>query len=184
MVRLFRTHLSATCFKHQINSYVLLNIGVWVLTVSTMPLPSGPSLTNCEVRSSMVTDIKKNHDKILCLKGEMHKMGMSRKAKGMKVGDDDTVEVHCCIVLLIRKELSEQITAEIHSVVQLNVFLLWSALRIPFLLSEMMNSMKRQCTGGSSTSERKAYLSQAQYCVKSCPAAQDVWVKSQVSFEE
>ena len=30
----------------------------------------------------------------------------------------NTVEVHCCIVSLIRKELLEEITAEIHSVVQ------------------------------------------------------------------
>ena len=89
-----------------------------------MPLPSGLSLTNCAVSNGTISDIKRNHDKIHCFKEEMHKIGTSKKAKGMKVRDDDTVEVHCCVVSLIRKELLEQITAEIHSVEQLNVFLL------------------------------------------------------------
>ena len=35
-----------------------------------------------------MSDIKKNRDKILCFNQEMRDMGMSKKAKAMKVGDD------------------------------------------------------------------------------------------------
>ena len=41
------------------------------------------------VRKSTVLDIKKNHNYILCFIQEMHDMGMSKKAKVMKVGDDE-----------------------------------------------------------------------------------------------
>ena len=78
------------------------------------------------VGKSMVSDIKKNRDKILCFNQEMCDMGMSKKVK-------------------VRR-------------------------------SEMTNSTTRPCTCGSSKSEWRAYPSQARYCVKSCPAAQeDVW---------
>ena len=50
--------------------------------------------------------------------------------------------------------------------------------------SDMMNSMRRPCTCGSSKSEWRAYLSQARYCVKkqsSC--TRRCMMKSQVSLE-
>ena len=73
-----------------------------------------------------VSDIKKSRDKILRFKQEMCNMGMSKKAKVMKVGDDEQHD--------------------------------------------------KPCTCGSSESEWRAYLSQVQYYVKCCPAAQkDVW---------
>ena len=40
------------------------------------------------VAKSTITDIKKNSDKILRFKQEMCYMGMSKKAKVMKLGDD------------------------------------------------------------------------------------------------
>ena len=41
------------------------------------------------VGDSTVSDIKKNHYKILCFAQEMRDMGMSKTAKVMKVGDDE-----------------------------------------------------------------------------------------------
>lgn len=41
------------------------------------------------VGKSMDSYIKKNRDKILCFKQEMCDMGMSKKVKVMKVGDDE-----------------------------------------------------------------------------------------------
>lgn len=41
------------------------------------------------VGKSTVSDIKKNRDKILCFQQEIRNMGMSKKPKVMKVGDDE-----------------------------------------------------------------------------------------------
>ena len=41
------------------------------------------------VGKSTVSDIKKNRDKILRFQQEMRDMGMSKKVKVMKVGDDE-----------------------------------------------------------------------------------------------
>ena len=43
--------------------------------------------------------------------------GRKAKKRSSQLSNLVTVEVHCCIVSLIRKELSEEITAEIHLVV-------------------------------------------------------------------
>ena len=51
----------------------------------------------------------------------------------------------CSSSLTTRKELLEQITAEIHSVVQLNVFLLWFAPIIPSLSTILHSNEPLQC---------------------------------------
>ena len=42
-----------------------------------------------ELERAQFSDIKKNRDKILRFQQEMRNMGMSKKAKVMKVGDDE-----------------------------------------------------------------------------------------------